>query len=228
MRDYFSTMIIGQGSNDLFVRIGWCPDIVKFTEWETGLEFMWYRLQGKDTGISIVAAGDKTVETAKGIYLVNFTEDPMDMSADLTAFTDVNWNENGKDANGIKFASDVVGLTDHGLLHMEAWRMQVPIIRAVHDGTTSANTYFQDSSIDFKKLGVSGGQLWLLYNFTNQNYAYIGEIQKPSGQSKFCRVTLVTAAGIAMAAADSDTSDVAYLLPKKNAQYPLSDYGIMS
>ncbi len=228
MESYFQTMVIGQGSNDIFVRIGWCPDVVRITEWETGLGMEWYRLQGADIAITRVAAGDRTVQTAQGIKLVNFTADPMDMTADLTAFTDVNWNENGKDANGVQLTSDLTGLTDHGLLCFEAWRSSVPIIRAVHDGTTSSNTYFEDSSVDFRELGVSGGQLWLIYNFTNANYCYVGEVQKPSGKSKYCRLTSVLANGNATTAADFDTSDVVYVLPKSHAQYPLGDYGIMT
>jgi len=111
---------------------------------------------------------------------------------------------------------------------LEAWRQSVPVVRAVHDGTTSANTYFEDRSIDFKEQGVCGEQQWLLFNITNTNYAHIGKVQKPAGQTKHCRLTLVDSGGTAMAAADCDTSDVALIMPKREAQYPLSDYGHMT
>jgi len=194
--------VIAQGANDIFLKVGWCPDIIKFTEWATGLGGIWYRLQGKDTAISRVAAGDRTVQTAKGFYLghIPMKMDEMDADADFTAFTDVNWKEDGMEANAVKVASDVVGMTDHALI------------------------------LDFLELGVvsSTPPQWLVYNLTNQDYAYVGVVQKPSGQQKHCRATLVNAAGTAMAAADIDDDDVLLLLPKYAAQYPLSDYGLMS
>ena len=225
--------VIAQGSNDIFLRIGFCPDIVKITEWATGLGMLWYRLQGIDTSITRVAAGDRTVQTAQGIVLGHIEEDTIDMDADgdFTAFSDSNWWESGYDANAIKLTSDLTGLTDHALLMVEAIEMQVPVIRAVHDGGDNCNTYFQDASIDFEKLGVTSSPTapsWLLYNTTNNNYAYVGEVQTVSGKTNKCRVTLVTAAGAAVAAADIDDDDVALLLPVRYAQYPLGDYGIMS
>lgn len=226
MQNYFSRMLIGTGSNAMFVRIGWCPDKILITEWETGITMEWYRLQGADIGITTQAAGDKTLQTDQGVKLVNFTEHPEDMSADLSPFTDVNFNEDGKDANGVMLTSDITGMTDHGLLHFEAWRSDVHVIRSIHDGGDAVHTYWQDSSIDFKELGVSGGGLYFLYNFNNQNYAYIGEVQKPAGQSKFCRCTIVTKAGVALAASDNDDDDVGYILPTSQAQYPITDYGI--
>jgi len=224
--------VIGQGANDIFLKIAWCPDIIKFTEWATGLGGIWYRLQGKDTAISRVAAGDRTVQTDKGFYLghIPMKMNEMDADGDFTAFGDVNWKEDGMEANAVKIASDVVGLTDHALLMFEFYRMTYPIIRAVHDGGDACNTYIQDASIDFLELGVvsSTPPQWLVYNLTNQDYAYVGVVQKPSGQQKHCRATLVNAAGTAMAAADIDDDDVLLLLPKYAAQYPLSDYGLMS
>ena len=231
--NYHCQPIIAQGANDIFLKLGFCPDVVRITEWATGLEVIWYRLQGIDTSITIVAAGDKTVQTGEGIVLGHIAEDVIDMDADadFTAFSDSNWHEAGKDANAIKLTSDLAGLTDHALLQLEAWEIQVPVIRAVHDGGDNCNTYFQDASIDFEKLGVVSSPTaptWLLLNTSNNNYAYIGEVQAVTDKANKCRLTLVTAAGAAMASADIDDGDVALIMPVRYAQYPLSDYGLMS
>ena len=224
MRQYFCMPVIAQGTNDIFLRIGFCPDVVKFTEWATGLGFIWFRAQGNDTGITRVAAGDRTVQTAQGVKLVYFDDIPHKLSSDPTVVEAGDWVH----ANGIQFTSDLTGLTDHAVLMVEAWRMDTPFVRAVHDGGDNKNTYFQDSSIDFQENGVVGGQKWILYNLSNNNYAHIGAVQKPSGQTKYCRVTLVDSGGTALTAADIDDDDVAILLPKDLAQYPLSDYGHMT
>jgi hypothetical protein len=196
---------------------------------------MWYRLQGPDTAITRVAAGDRTVQTAQGVYLGSVDKphgEEMSADTDFTAFADVNWAEGGKTANAVKLTSDLTGLTDHALLTFEAWRCGVPVIRAIHDGGDNCNTYMQDSSIDFKELGVSVDVTraqWLVYNLSNNNYAYVKDVQKPSGQSKYCRVLLAEATdGTATAAADIDDDDVLLLMPRRYAQYPLSDYGLMT
>ena len=38
MKEHFCMPAIAQGANAIYIRIGFCPDIVKFTEWATGLE----------------------------------------------------------------------------------------------------------------------------------------------------------------------------------------------
>lgn len=235
MRNYYTIPIIAQGSNDIFIQLGFCPDVVRITEWATGLEIIWYRLQGIDTAITVVAAGDKTVQSGQGVVLGSVDKahgEEMTADADFTAFSDSNWAEDGMACNAVKLTSDLTGLTDHALLQFEAWRMQEPVIRAVHDGGDNCNTYFQDSSIDFKELGVSVDTThaqWLLYNLSNNNYAYVKDVQKPSGQSKYCRLLTAEASdGTATAAADFDDDDVALILPRRIAQYPLSDYGLMT
>lgn len=233
MGKHFTRPFIAQGSNDIFFKLGFCPEIIRINEWATGLEMIWYRLQGLDTAITADATGDRTVQTAQGIVLGSIPEkvDEMDADADFTAFSDANWLENDLTANAVKLTSDLTGLTDHALCMMEAYEMDVPVVRAVHDGGDTSNTYFQDASIDFEKLGVVSSPTnpqWLLYNLTNNNYAYIGEVQRVTGKANKCRLTLVTAAGAALAAADIDDDDVALILPKMHQQYPLSDYGIMT
>ena len=233
MGKHFTKPIVAQGSNDIFIKLGFCPDIVRITEWATGLEMLWYRLQGPDTSITRVAAGDRTVQTAQGLYLGHIAEESYDVDADadFVAFSDVNWVEGDKTANAIKLTSDLTGLTDHALCMLEAYEMDVPVIRSIHDGGDTKHTYWQDASIDFEKLGVITSPTkptWVLYNTTNNNYAYIGEVRSVSGKANKCRLTLVNAAGTAMAAADIDDDDVALILPRGEVQYPLSDYGLMS
>lgn len=224
---------IAQGSNDVFLRIGFCPDFVRIVEHATGLEIMWFRLKGLDQDVTRVAAGDRTVNTGQGVVLGHMAKIPYDMTADtdFTAFSDANWLENNMEANAIKLTSDITGLTDHAMMFYEAWRMDYPAIRAVHDGGDNCNTYFQDASIDFEKLGVVSSPTnpqWLLYNVTNNNYAHIGAVQKVTDKANKCRVTLVTAAGVATSAADIDDGDIGILIPKMHAQYPLGDYGHMT
>jgi hypothetical protein len=235
MREYYAIPLIAQGSNDIFVPIGFCPDVIRITEWASGLEIVWCRWQGIDTAITIVAAGDKTVQTGEGVVLGSISEkDGVAMSADtdFTAFSDSNWAEGDLTANAVKLTSDLTGLTDHALLLFEAFRMSEPVIRAVHDGGDTVHTYFQDSSIDFRELGVSGGAAecsWLLYNLSNNNYCFISDVVRPSGQAKYCRLMTAEAKdGTATAAADFDDDDVALILPRRIAQYPLSDYGLMT
>jgi len=235
MRDYYTQPIIAQGANDIFLQIPWCPDVIRLTEWATGLGVTWYRLQGIDTAITRVAEGDRTVQSGQGIVLGSVSAangEEMTADTEFTAFSDSNWVENGLAVNAVKLTSDLTGLTDHALIQFEAWRMQEPVIRAVHDGGDNVNTYFQDSSIDFLELGVSAQYnrcQWLLMNKSNNNYCYIVDVQKPSGQSKHCRlVTAKASDGTPTAAADFDDGDVAYIFPRRIAQYPLSDYGLMT
>jgi hypothetical protein len=224
---------IAQGSNDVFLRIGFCPDFIKIVEHATGLEILWFRLKGNDQSVTCVAAGDRTVSASTGITIGHMAKIPYDMTADtdFTAFTDANWLEDGKEANAVKISSDTTGLTDHAVMFYEAHRMGFPAIRAVHDGGDNKNTYFQDASIDFEKLGVVSSPTdptWLLYNVSNNNYAHIGAVQKVTDKANKCRLTLVTAAGAAVAAADIDDGDIALILPIWAAQYPLGDYGHMT
>jgi len=102
------------------------------------------------------------------------------------------------------------------------------IARGVHDGTTSSNTYFEDTGVDFRELGVSGGQNWVIFNTTNNNYAYVKSLQK-SSTGRYGRLnTSKDLLGTATSAADFDTGDVCLVMNKKYIQYPLSDYGLMT
>jgi len=223
MGKHFSTVLPCMDANDLFVKTGFCPDIVRVVNLDTGLELLWNRALGCDNTHQYDATGDPTLATGQGVSLVKFTEmNAMDESSDPSTVESGQWN----DANGIKIAADTLMLSDDDLLQIECWTMDVPMVRAIHDAGDAVNTYIQDSSLDFRDAGVSTG--WIIYNKTNGDYAFVGEVQKPSGQSKHCRATLVDSNGDATTAADIDDDDVIYLFPKGYAGYPLSDIGAMS
>jgi len=224
MENYFSTYAISMDTNDLFVLIGWCPEKVRLTTAD-GQQVLWYRLLGNDASFERVAAGDITASTGAGIKLVKFTDTALNTSSDPSTVDPANYI----DANGIQITSDVAFLANDAIVFVEAWRMCKPFLRAVHDGTTSSNTYFEDASFDFHELGVCGNGKWLIYNQTNANYAYIKEVTKPLGKTKYCRLyTATDAAGTATTAADFDTSDVCIIFPVDAAWYPLSDVGLMT
>jgi len=218
---------------DLFVRIGWAPDVVRLTSLTEGKRFIWNRIAHGATGgaaasggISIgVTGGAALVGASTGIVLCKFTTDPINTTSDPEIVDATNWI----DANGIKLSSTVDMLKSDHLIMIEAWRMQYIWLKGVHDGTTSSNTYFEDSSYDFKELGVSGNGQWLIYNQTNGNYAYVKSVTKPAGKTKHCRIyTATDADGTATTAADFDTSDVCWVFPIQAMCYPLGDIGIMT
>ena len=223
MANHFSCQIPGMDTNDIFIKLGFCADYVRVTNWADGVELQWARHQGNDNCIARVAAGDRTVTSGSGIKLVKFGEmSPHSITSDPSEVEAGQWN----DADGIQITSDAALLGNDQILLIEAWGMDWPMIRAVHDGGDTTHTYIQDSSIDFRDAGVSTG--WIVYNQTNGNYSFAGEVQKPSGYTKYCRVTLVEADGTATAAADIDDDDVLFLYPKDCLGYPLSDLGAMT
>jgi len=224
MKDYYSNYVFTMDTNDVFVHLGFCPEKVKITKLSDGQDNLWCRLMGNDASLSRVAAGDRTANTDKGIKLVQFPDGPLAITADPSAVDPAEFYK----ANGIQITADVGFLADDNVVLVEAWRIQTPILKITHDGGDNCNAYCQDASFDFLECGVSGNQAFIAYNLTNGNYAYVGEVQKPSGQGKHCRLTLTDAAGNAMASADVDDNDVLYIVPVGAVQYPLSDLGIMS
>lgn len=233
---YFVNIAPMTDTADLFMRIGFCPDVVRLTGLTDGKRFVWNRIAhgasggaAHSGGISIgVTGGAALVGASTGIVLCEFTEDVTDLThgGSDPAIVDAT---NYIDANGIKLSSTLDLLkTDHFVM-VEAWRMTFPWIKGVHDGTTSSNTYFEDSSYDFRKLGVSGNGLWMIYNQTNGNYAYVKKVVKPAGQTNWCRIETATDQdGTATTAADFDTSDVCYIFPIEAAPFPMSDVGAMT
>lgn len=225
MKEHFSTYVVTMDGQDCYVKIGFCPDVVRITKLSDGQDNLWCRMLGNDGAIVRAVAGDRTITTDKGIKLVKFSDESINQTSDPEVVDAGNWI----DANGIMITGDVGFLADDNIVLVEAYRMDTLWIKATHDGTTSMN-YLEDSSYDFKELGVSGGQTFICYNLTNGDYAYVLNVVKPAGKTKFCRLTLGTADGTAYttAEADIDTSDVCYIFPVSAAQYPLSDLGLMA
>lgn len=222
---YFCSPSITMDTNDSFIYIGWAPEVVRIMNLTDGQDNYWCRMLSNDGSISRVAAGDRTVNTGAGVKLVQFDyNEPLLQTSDPTVIAEDEWYK----ANGIQLTSDIAFLGDDDVIMVEAWRPSGRrVIRAVHDGTTSSNTYMEDRSIDFLKSGVQAGDV--VYNQTNGDYAYVGEVQRPSGQKKYCRLTLVTSqGGNATTAADIDTSDVLYVYPPQRFPYPVGDIGLMT
>ena len=218
--------LMATGANKTYIYLGFCPDVVEVvnaTERVTGL---WHRLLGNLYSVIRIADGTGTLETDEGISLVQFKKPGVDLDSDPTVVTDPNL------ADGILIADDWgagTGLTDGDLLWVKAYRASIPWVYAKHDGG-DAEDDLEDSSVDFLEAGVSGGQQWIAINLTNKDCAYVGEVVKPFGESKYSRCTLVNASGTAIGAtaADVDDDDEFLLMPKNCAQYPLSDIGLMS
>lgn len=187
-------------------------------------------LPSEDSIETIDSTGIRTLDASDGIRLIKFTADePGAVPGSGGTPSDV---ENGRfwEANGIEITASCEAIQDGSPYCVIVHRMSVPIIRAVHDGTTNSHTYFEDSSIDFYEAGVSDNGKFIIINESNDNYAYVGTITKPSGKSNHCRIytfeneTLATAT----AAADFVTADVCYILPRQFAQSPLSGIGLMT
>lgn len=224
MRDYYSQFVMTTGSNDTYVKIGFCPDVVRFTVLNAdGKDFIWCRAMGLGL-ISQDGDGTTTLD-ADGLALVKFEENSLDLTSTPS---DVEVGEY-YNANGIRIDGNGADLTDGDPCLIEAWRISTPCIYTVHDGTTDSDTYWEDASIDFEKAGVCGGQKWIFFNLENKNYAYVKEVQKPAGKENKCRLTLaLDSSGSATTAANSDTDDVGIVMLATDVQYPMSDVGIMT
>jgi len=225
---YFSVTIPMMNTLDHYIRIGFAPDVVRLTNLYDGQRIIWNRAEhghyqgaAATGGLAIVVTGGVALGTAlAGVVLCKFIEPPTDLThgGAVPAVVDgTNWI----DANGIKICQTAALLTDNKLLMVEAWRMTYILLKAYHDGTTSSNTYFEDSSYDFRELGVCGNGKWIIHNQTNSNYAFIKSVVKPAGKTKWCRLyTATDQAGTATTAADFDTSDVCYIFPIEACPYP--------
>lgn len=221
--NYSGIHIMSDGA-DLFVRLGFSPDWVEIRALNDGEQAFWHKSLGDAEHIQQVVAGDASLPGAAGITLVKFDDldgKPNVQTGDPTAVS----IDAREEADGIKLAAALNMLTDDALVHVTAGRDNTFSIRAVHDGTTSSNTYFEDSSIDFKKAGVGGPGRFVVFNQTNKNYAYTTDPIKPNGKTKHCRLMTYTDAACTSAttAADFDTSDVIFVFRLEEMGYPLSD-----
>jgi hypothetical protein len=224
-------MLFGQGTAAItYFRFGFCPVKVKIVGLAEEDVAEWYlpMLASPDSIETVDSDGIRTLDGTDGMYLVQFNDPTCSQTGDGGAPTVLEPGEWYK-ANGIKITAGSVPIADGNPYIVEAWPMNVPIVRCVHDAGDASHLYFQDSSMDFKDAGISGGQQFVVINETNDNYGYVKAVQKPAGQSRFCRCTLAeNAGGDATAAADIDDDDVLIIIPKDWVQYPLSGIGAMT
>ena len=188
----------------------------------------WYRLQNNLAGItsdaSATTGAEHSLASSDGISLCIFSDDVENTTADPT----VNSAQEVFKANGIRISNWNLLDSNNTPYALEAWPMQSPCIHIVHDGTTSSDTYAEDSEFDLKDLGVGTG--WVAYNFDNDNYAFVKSVEYVADNGNYSRIYLATdkAGNNATTAADIDTDDDLYLFPYSAAQYPLSDIGLMT
>ena len=230
MKDY--SLQFGQGTAAItYHRFGFCPCKVKVTGLVEEDMSEWYipMLASPDNIETTDDSGIRALDGTDGIYLCQFDDEPGSLPGSggtPTVLEPAHWYK----ANGVKITASVPAIANGNPYVVEAWRMDVPIVRCVHDGTTSSNTYFQDSSVDLLEAGVSGNGSHIVINETNDNYAYTGLITKPAGEANYCRCTTFEDANMntATAAADFDTDDVLIIIPVMYAQSPLSGVGLMT
>jgi len=229
MLDYM--MQFGQGTAAIiYHRFGFCPCKVKVTGLVEEDVNEWYipMLATPDSIETIDSTGIRTLDGTDGIALCQFNDVPGSLPGSGGAPTVLEPAEWYK-ADGVKITAGVPGIANGNPYVVEAWRMDVPIVVGIHDGGAS-QVHFQDSSIDLVEAGVTGNGSHILINESNDNYAYVGVISKPSGQSKHCRATTFEDANCttATAAAAFADNDVIIIIPAMFAQYPLSGIGLMT
>jgi len=220
MNEQLTLLAQGTGAA-IYFRLGFCPAKVLIQGDAEEDAVVWTIDLEAGYGIeSIDASGITELTAATGITLVKFEGDSATLPTSApTAVEPGRWWE----ANGIGIGASAAANVDGNPFTVQAFRMNVPLTRAVHDGTSGADTYFEDSSIDFLEAGVSPNGKFMILNENNDNIAYIGKITKPSGQSNYSRIYTYEDAGLvtATAAADFVTGDVIFIIPSQYVQYPL-------
>ena len=84
--EYFTNVVYMMDGKDIFIRIGWAPDVVKITNLYDGQRFIWSRVDhGVSGGLGIDVTGGVVLVTTEGIGLCNFSDDPVTQSSDPTA-----------------------------------------------------------------------------------------------------------------------------------------------
>jgi hypothetical protein len=221
------TMRFGVGTAAaMYFALGFCPAKVRITGTAAGNRVEWFLTVPANDGLETTdSTGARLLDASDGLFLVKFSDPNDPENSTITAVENGKWYE----ANGIGIDDDALPNANAAPFILEAWGLPFPIIRAVHDGGDNSNTYFQDSSMDFEEAGVSGGQSWLIINVSNDNYAYVKAVQRPAGETKYCRLTTAEdSSGTATAGADFDDNDVCIIIPRQYAQQPLSGLGAMT
>ena len=219
---YHGQFVMGAAA-DTYIRTGFCPDIVRITDFTTRIELVWSRLMGA-IGVQRIADGTGTQDT-DAMSLVAFSDNPEDLTSAPSDIEGAYWYK----ANGFRIDSAVASIPDASLCYVEAWGSSTPAVRLVHDGG-STHLFIQDSSVDLEEAGVVGNGDWIVFNTSNDNYAFVGAISKPSGQDKKCKALLYEDAGLATATAAATLvdDDILILMRHRDCQYPLSAVGLMT
>jgi len=223
--NYTTRFAVGTGAL-MYFALGFCPMKVRLTGTSAGNRSEWWLTTPPNDGLETTdSTGARVLDASDGFFLVHFSDPNDPENSTITTLENAEWYK----ANGIGIDDGVLTNTNAVPFVLEAWGMTFPVIRAVHDGGDNCNTYFQDSSVDFQEAGVSGGQSWIIINVTNDDYAYVKAVQKPAGQTKYCRLTVAEdSSGTATTAADFDDNDVCVVIPRQYAQQPLSGLGAMT
>jgi len=226
MNEQLTLLAQGTGAA-IYFNLGWCPAKVLIQGSVEEDAVVWTIDLAAGYGIEYVDTNgtNAALTTATGITLVKFTNASNAFpTAAPSSVEPGRWWE----ANGIGIGASAAANVDGNPFTVQAFRMNVPIVRAVHDGTTSSNTYFEDSSIDFLSAGVSDNGQFILINESNDDYAFVGAITKPAGKDRYCRIYTYLNADLSTATsgADFDISDVCYIIPMQYVQYPLSGIGL--
>lgn len=214
-------LLFAQGTGAaIYLRLGWCPSRVEIQGSAEEDAVVWtidlaagYGLQSLDVdGVTALTA-------ATGVTLVKFEETADNMTANPSAVEPGRYYE----ANGIMIGASAAANVNGNPFTVQSYRMNVPIVRAVHDGGDNSNTYFQDSSLDFMEAGVSGNGKFMIINKSKNKMAFIGSVAKPAGLNNYCRLYTYEDADckVATASADFDNNAVCFIVSRANAQYPL-------
>lgn len=222
MEKYHGQFVMGTAA-DTYIRTGFCPDVVKIMDFTTRIQLVWARIMG-NIGVQRIADGTGTQDT-DAVSLVTFTDNPEDLSAAPSDVEAAKWY----DANGFRIDAGVASIPDASLCFVEAWGCSTPAVRLVHDGGTT-QLFIQDSSVDLVEAGVTGNGDWIVINTSNDDYAFVGEISRPSGSDVYSKALLYEDANLttATAAAALADNDVLVLMRHRECQYPLSGIGLMS
>lgn len=219
---YHGQFVMGTAA-DTYIRTGFCPDTIRIVDFTTRIELVWSRIMGA-IGVQRVAAGTGAQDT-DAVSLVTFTDNPEDISSAPSDVEAAKWYN----ANGFRIDGAVASIPNASLCYVEAWASPIPAVRLVHDGGTT-QLFIQDSSVDLEEAGVVGNGDWIVINTSNDDYAFVGALSKPSGQDKKCKALLYEDAALSTATASAAIADadVLVLMRHRDAQYPLSGIGLMT
>ena len=233
MNEFQHGMFMCSGANHHDVRIGWAPAYFEFFNATQRTGGFWDLGFASPDGIEYDANGVRGAITAsitEGLTLLKMEGTALEIAAGEVGASTLLEQAEWYKANGMRLNSGLSGLTDGDIYTWKAFRCHNPVIRLIHDGGAS-QTFIQDSSVDLREAGVTGNGKWIVYNTTaNDDYAFLGAITKPSGQTKYCRALTFTTAELstATAAAALADADELFLIKAIHAAYPLSDIGNMT